>query len=408
MKTNPGGKLSGLYGRIPPKLIDGLYLAAAALVIIYDYDFLTRFDRAPFRIVYMLGAALAGVVLCLRFLNIRNESKLTVAAAAVLILIGGTYFLARHSYYFLVLSILMAGALRVDAKKLQILYAVIAVLFFSVMVAHFLLTTTQWAGERNVDFGAINSTDCQSMIFFLVMAYLFIREKRISYIEILLMAAVVMWFWSHTHAELSMICSAAGLLIAAVVKTVHLLTKGRSTGSGRILGCVISCCFLVFAAFILVVSLKYDPDSEKWVRIDQLLHNRLSTPHKMILLYPPRLWGSEYVEVGWGYSPGLRFWREYAKYGYTFIDCSYMRLLVKHGLLVYAMILGAMTCVSWRYALRGKLYQVLLLAVMAADFLGEGHMTELACNIWLLLPFAGIAASGGGSGNAPTDQAAPR
>ena len=101
------------------------------------------------------------------------------------------------------------------------------------------------------------------------------------------------------------------------------------------------------------------------------------------------MWGNDYVVVGWGYDPNYTS-AMYSQYGYTYVDSSYPQILIMHGYLVFAMILGAMTYVSYRYAKRGDFYKVLLLAVLAVNFAAEGHMKELSCNVWLILPFADL------------------
>lgn len=381
-----------LYGRIPKRLTDTLYYLAFSLVLVYDYAYLTRFERGPFRVPYVLGAALAGIVLCIRFLNVRNENKYTVGAAALLVLIGLGYCLVRHSFYYFVLSVLMAGALRIEDRRLLALYLMITAVFFAVILTHYFITTPDWKDQQQYQhhFGSINTTDCQNMLFFLLTACLFLMEERIPYVALAVMAGIVLWFWYYTRGDISMYCSVACLMIAAVWKTAALLGVKVGERPRKALGYLLSSSFLVCAAIMIVLSICFDPDNGKWAEFNQFLHLRLSTPHKMVLLYPPRLWGTEFIQVGWGYEPGINSWERYLEYGLTYIDSSYPQILINHGYLVFAMILGAMTWVSVRYAHRGELYRVLLLAVLAVDFAAEGHMKELSCNVWLLLPFAAI------------------
>ena len=388
--------MESLYNRIPKRLTDALYYAAFSMVLIYDYAYLTRFERGPFRVPYVIGAALAGIVLCIRFLNVHSENKYTVGTAALLVLIGLGYCLVRHSFYFFVLSVLMAGALRIEDRKLLALYLVITAMFFAVMLTHYFITTPDWESQRLHHFGSINTTDCQNMLFFLLSACLFLTEERIPYIALAVMAGIVLWFWYYTRGDISMYCSVACLMIAAVWKTMTRLGKRIADRPRRILGYLLSAFFLVCAAIMIVLSICFDPDNGKWAEFNRFLHLRLTEPHKMYLLYPPRLWGSEFQQVGWGYEPGVDFGSLYRKYGFTYIDSSYPQILINHGYLVLTMILGVMTWVSVRYARRGELYRVLLLAVLAVDFAAEGHMKELSCNVWLLLPFAAFTVKSAG------------
>ena len=234
MKMGLMGRLEVFYKRIPSALVEYIYLLAFSLVLIYDYNFLTRFDRAPFRLLYIAGAALACVVLVIKAMNVRNEARLAVVSAFLILLIGIGYFWFRRSYYFLVLAVLIVGATHLEAKKLFFLYSLIASLFFAVMFFHYIIHNPGWSTRAACHFGSINTTDCQAMILFIIVAFLFYRGERIRYIELLGMAAIVIWFWSHTHAEANMMCSLAGLLIAAIKKTcsilkIHFRVKTRMT-----------------------------------------------------------------------------------------------------------------------------------------------------------------------------------
>ncbi len=387
-------RMEAISDRIPKKLVDGLYYAAVLLIFIYDDAFLTRFDREPFKYLYVAGIALSGVVLCIRALNLRRmiaERKGTVFFAILLLLAGIGYFFIRRSFYFLALALLMVGAYEADSKKIFVLALIAAAALFAVMLAKFSLDNPGWLRYTRANFGSINTTDCQGMVFFLVLVFLFVRGGRITYPEVILLAGVVLFFWKYTHAEWNMYCAMASLLIALLIKTGAVLGVQPGEEKRQILGYVISASFVICAAVMVFLSILYDPENENWVTLNGLLHNRLGVPHDMIFLYPPRIWGNEYVEVGWGYDPNVNIKQAIAQYGYTYIDSSYPNILIKHGYLIFAMLIGSLTYVSFRFAKRGELYAVLLLSVLAISFAGEGHLKDLSCNIWLLLPFAELA-----------------
>ncbi len=380
-------RMEKLYRKIPSKLIESLYLIAFAFVLIYDYNFLTRFERSPFRVLYVIGTALAAVVLLFRFLNIKNERRILVFFAVVILLIGGLYLLVRKSFYFLVLAILIVGSLKLQERQLLLVYILIATLFFSAMLVHFLLTNSGWRDQDVVHFGSINPTDCQAMIFFILVAFLFYKGTQIKYTDLIVMGAIVLWFWSHTHAEMNMFCSLACLIIAGCMKAGYELDVKPNLKFRQIIGYILSASFLVCAAAMIGLSIYYNPENEMWSNLNLVLHKRLACPHKMILEYPPKLFGSEFVLVGGGYEPGVNYQELFDIYGTTYIDSSYPQILVNYGYLVFAMMVGTISFVSARYARKGELYKVLLLAVIAVDCAAEGHLREISCNVWLVFPF---------------------
>lgn len=384
-----------IYKKIPQNMIDYLYCTAFLLVLVYLYAYLTRFNREPFRVLYVVGAGLSGIVLIIRSLNTKNEDRKQVCFAIAFLLIGGSYYLVRHSFYYLVLAMLIVGALRVDEKKLLVVFILVTTVFFSIMFVHFLTKTNvvEWTSWTWVHFGSINSTDCQGMIFFILVAWLFYKGEEVRYVELLVMGAFVLWFWRYTKADINMYCSMTCLLLAGLLKSISDLKIETKLKLRQILGYVISLSFLLCAAVMIILAIRYNPNEEKWQKLNLLLHHRLESPHNAFLKYPPCLWGTEYVVVGWGYSPGVNIEEMYAQYGYTFIDSSYPNIIINHGYLVFTMIMGVMTYVSFRYAKRGELFKVLLLAVIAVDCAAESHLKEISCNVWLLLPFAELTQS---------------
>ncbi len=382
-----------VYNRIPQKLIDYLYLTAFLLVLVYDYAFLTRFDREPFRLLYMAGAALAGLVLILRCLNIKNENKIGLGLALAFLLIGGGYLLVRHSFYFFVLAMLMVGGLRVEDKKLFAVYLLAATVFFVVMFMDFLIKTPEWKSGRFIHFGSINTTDCQGMVFYIIVVFLFYKGEKVRYTDLLVLGAITLWFWWYTRAEINMYCSMGCLVLAGFRKCASALGIKRRHKSQQIVGYIMSLSFLLCAACMIYLAIQFDPDAENWRKLNLMLHRRLESSHDGFIKYPLCMWGTEYKQVGVGFEPGVIYSEMYAQYGYTFIDSSYPNILINHGYLVFAMILGVMSFVSFRYAKRGELYKVMFLAVIAIDCAAESHLKELSCNIWLLLPLAKLTSS---------------
>ena len=381
--------MAGWYSKIPEKYVTGLYLIALSMFLLYDYIFLTRYPREPFQKFYMAGAALGVLVILIRFLNVKNEDSFYLITSALLLAAGFGYYYVRHSYYFLVLAVFMVGAHRVSDRALVLLYLVIASGVFIWMVGQYIKAQGIPAINSYCQFGGINSTDTQGMLFFILVAYLFIRGRRVTLIEAAAFAVVVIWFWKRTNAENNMYCAMAALAVVVLMKISTWLKLKWNRGAG-VLAYLAAASFIICGIVMIALVANYDGNSANWVQLDRTLHARLHSPHNVFVKYPPNLWGSEFVVVGCGYDPSIQLGESLAKYGYTYIDSSYPQILVMHGYVIYAMIIGAMTGAAWRYAQRKDLYRVLLLAVIAVDCMAEGHLKEISCNIWLLCLLADL------------------
>ena len=76
---------------------------------------------------------------------------------------------------------------------------------------------------------------------------------------------------------------------------------------------------------------------------------------------------------------------------YEFLDSSYARVLLMYGWVAFLLIIGLMVWSQYRLYKRKQTLRMYLLAVLSLHFMMEHHILEPAYNIFLLLPFAGLA-----------------
>ena len=385
---------------IPTEKVDLLYYIAFTSVLFYQYIFMTRFEREPFQVFYIFGAAVACVAAGLRWVKYLKTDKVYCLVSVGILAIGAAYFLVRGSYYFLVLALLVVGAKDVKTEQLLQIYIAVAVCMIAVIL-------NSYFGEGGIlelgvkhHFGSINSTDFQGLLFFVLLPYLVLRRERITYFELAFSVCVVVFFWRYTLAENNLYCSLIAIAVGAYYKTYKSMKKNTDISEVRkesalksLLMSLMVLSFVLFGIVMIFLVAKYDQESEAWVHLNLILHKRLEYAHKVFLEYPPSFFGSEFDVVGWGFTPGVSVSEQYALYGYTYIDSSYPNILIMHGEIIFIALIGGLTYLSYRYKKSGNYYMVFLLAVLALDCCAEGHLKELECNPFLALPFARLLSS---------------
>ena len=242
-----------------------------------------------------------------------------------------------------------------------------------------------------------SSTDLAAHYFWIIAAYLWIRGRKLTWGEFLALNALNALVYSLSGSSTSFLCITLILFFAFILKLIPKLKnilglsdqKERSANAGLIdktvkfFKAVISFCsrysFVIFAIICIFFAYIYniaDPVSNK---MNNLLHYRLGLGHRGILEYGIHLIAKDVPSYGM-YSSADGF--------YNFLDCSYISILIKKGLLLFVFYLCSMTAVQLKQ--KKYLFGAIVIAVCALSCVEEHHLAELPYNMFLLLLFADV------------------
>ena len=289
------------------------------------------------------------------------------------------------------LVLLIAGAHEVDFKK-------IAKVWFGVCAAALLITVTLaltgvienlvYDTERGtrIAFGSIYPTDFSCHVFFLAAAWAWIRERRITFWEIAVIAALGGFCLVFCVAR-----NNAGCLFLLAAGLLYLRLRRRESGrSGRDyvpakpVRAILPFVAPILAAVMILLSAVYSKESGWMKLLNSALSYRLSKGRTAFANYAVNLFGQEVEMNGYGGSTD-------AAGNHFFLDSSYMNLLFCFGLVTLLCLLGVMVICAVREKRLGAWERLGILAIVALQCMTEHHMIELSYNLFLLLP---LAASG--------------
>ena len=236
-------------------------------------------------------------------------------------------------------------------------------------------------GRIRESFGFIYPTDFAAQIFFAIVAWVLIRQMKTSFLELGIMVLLAAFLKKFCDARCSVICI---FLVVCVVfflkmqKKIHVNSSIRSWGGRWIRrGCIVAP--YVFGGTMILLCRFYDPDNPWMSTLNSITSQRLKYGKKTFDLYDVQMYG-QYVEM-WGNGGSTQ-----RPADYTFIDCSYINILMRFGLLVFAVVLVLITFLMLRnyhnLLIMGMVVLVCLHSVM------EHHLFEIHYNILLILPFA--------------------
>ncbi len=141
--------------------------------------------------------------------------------------------------------------------------------------------------------------------------------------------------------------------------------------------------FLFCAVLMCGLSFFYSPTNTWMTHIDALLSTRLNLGHMAIEKYGVKLFGTAFEQIGFGGGTAWSWALEY-----NFLDCSYVLILVRYGLMVLTALCIQYMWLEKNFIKNGQRKLAIAAALIAIHSIAEHHLPELAYNLFLLLPFA--------------------
>lgn len=332
-----------------------------------------------------------GVVLVLLHLMMAKDiSKKEIAAMLVVTFV----FMMSHyvsGYDFLVdLLILILGAYRVNFRNILKTYIAVWSVLLVVTIVGAMTGLAEnlvfyqdyvegvgFARER-MALGICYPTDLAAYVAFLMLTYVYIREEDITYLEIGIMFALTCATYYITDARTDFIVMLMLIFLTLVTKikytSISKFIKKTAIRKG------ILTLPIVLAASSWILTGIYDDDSEIWLKIDAVLSGRLAMGKVALYNYNITAFGQYVIEKGFG---GSTDWPD----NYFFIDCSYISMGIKFGIIFLILIFVIYTIVLKRCLDTRKLFWCIVLVVVAIQSATEHHFIQYWYNPFLIVLF---------------------
>lgn len=401
------------------------FLTKASLIMNNAYDKTKKFAD----IIYLTALFLfvAGMACCYATREIPLFAELILVAGKVLLVLTGIYrvvfiFFKKSRTAILAIAVLlfafiyafitgdeislvpiafaMAGAIDVNADLILIagiagnIVLIITNAFISIFGDPGLFFSAYqqrsffYLGDNAFylfKFNNCSSTDFASHYFWIITAYLWLRSKKITWGEIAALTFLDILVYSLTASQTSFVCITLVILFAVIlkifIKTDKKLKISDSNtlyaGSKKFISFVSKYAFIILSAFCFVFAAFYNSGNPFFYKVNELFHQRMSAGHRGLIEYGVSLFAADVPSYGISSS---------ADGYYNFLDCSYISVLIRRGILVLVFYLICMTAIQLKH--KKYLFGCCLIAVCAMSCVVEHHMAELPYNFFLFLLFA--------------------
>ena len=213
-----------------------------------------------------------------------------------------------------------------------------------------------------------------SLIVYIALVYIALKKDSLKLWHIIVLELFNYWQYKQTDSR----TGSALLLLIGV--TFLIIKHYKKDFSKSIFGFFSVLAFPVCAVVSVLACYVY-PASGIWLKINSFVTNRLEYGHRAIQKYGIHLFGNDITWIGNGGIGHI-----YADYKdeYNYVDCSYVKLLLENGILIWILIITGFTLAVFFAVKYNRKYLAVALAFSAVYSIIEPRLMELGFNPFIL------------------------
>lgn len=377
-------------------LVERAYLFLFAIYMLYYGSYTTMFEshwpeKTLFSMQLLLGVVVFYKLVLLKDVKISQGILISVVLALFIVVRCNTGY-----GQLLDTALLIAGAYKIDFRKILKVYLGVSVplIIYTIFAARLGLVTNliyNQEGRIRESFGFIYPTDFAAHIFFFVVVWVLLRQIKCTFFELGIMVLITVFldvYCDTRNSELGILLI-VGCVTYLKIRNFIAEKKEGSYYPSKIVrwGCIISP--FIFAPVMIFLCRFYNPDNSVMMFLNKVTTERLKLGKKTFDNYDTTLLGQYVQMLGNGSTTEKPA-------DYTFIDCSYINILMRFGLLIFIVTLIILEVIMFRNI--NNVYILGLLMVICLHSVMEHHLFEFYYNFFIILPVASFDSVGNCNG----------
>ena len=284
----------------------------------------------------------------------------------------------------------IAGARKINFRKpalVSLLLGVISMIVISVMspMGYYTNLIYEMPGVRNrYAFGFIYPTDYAAHVCFFSLTYFWLRKGAMKWFDILLHGAAAAFIFYFCIAKIDTVC----IVLVIVFGLLFRSAKCRSFLERHCKPLFILI-MPVLAGITILLTLLYDENSGFYKFLNghaESLYLRFRYGRRGFMNTSPRIFGKFYLETGNGGST-----MSIPDEEYSFLDISYVRIWIKHGILSFVSILLWYPYMISRRLRKKDLVTAAVWFIIAINAAIAHHFIDFSYNIFLFMLLADLS-----------------
>lgn len=222
------------------------------------------------------------------------------------------------------------------------------------------------------------TTTAPILYFFILLAYIYLKQEKIKIIEYILLELLNIWFYKMTDTRMTFVASTLFLFFFAIEGVLK--NRWKFWKNFNKIYYILPTCICMFS---LVLHWSYNPENQVWRNLNDLLSGRLALGKSAILKYGVSLFGQEITWIGFS----LKKDNIYNASGYNYVDCSYLQILLQFGILFLIAVVGIYTVAVYRAVKQGDYYLVWILLIVLLFAITEPKLMYFTFNPFPMMTF---------------------
>lgn len=370
-----------MYKMSEKTLTNNMYLIAFGIYIVTSVFKTTMFTVPNMLYVFLNIIALSIILFKIVFLDNHSEKQI-ILYAFILFCAIAIYLYSR--YNVIDLTIILMGSKNIQLSKAVKIYFFITffILIITIIAAKIgIVENLQYYrtdGTLRQSFGIVYTTDFSAHIFYLILAYCYIK-KKIGWLDALIFVSLGMFVLEYCDARLDAISI---FLTSAFFLYIRFRSKTKlGIISRKLLIVSLPICIIISIGLTMI----YNNNSynSNLNSLDSALSGRLFYGAKGISMYGFSTFGQKIDMQGSGGTTEKVD-------NYFFIDCSYLQIALRNGVIFLLVVCLLFVYSCKKYIENGNIKIPLILALIAINSMVAHHFLDLAYNPFLLMILAPI------------------
>jgi hypothetical protein len=295
-------------------------------------------------------------------------------------IVGRFAALVQNDAYIYNALLLIIAAFGVSAKRIMRFFVVLNVpMLIATIVASKNGVIDNWIeiGRDRESLGYTYTTTPVMIFAYVCFSYIILRKGKIGLFEYVILNLINLWLFLRTNSRFAYLIVSIALLFSLVYEKIqNLIIRAINAGGKQIVVLFPCICFI----FIGLLSLKYNPKSYFFWKLNKLLSNRLKQCNYSLKLFGLVPFGQPINFITTA--------RQTADNPATYVDPAYLQTLVRYGYISLLVLLLISSYLIFR-SYKEKRYYILLAFLIVLVFgLSEQQLFWFEYDALLLLTFA--------------------
>lgn len=332
------------------------------------------------------------LLIAMKIIVYDNLSLKTIMVYVISLLILGVVFYNSKDHTPLSAMMFILGSKNIKFDKFLKIYFIIATVLLIIVVISakmgWIINLTYYRGTTmRQAMGFVYPTNFAAHVFYIILAYVLIRDDRIKNIELIILSMITLQIEILTDARLNV----AAIIIMLIIVILKKLFNEKFDLVVLKTKWIFSLWPIIAGGIVSIISILYNSGNTILLKINNLFSNRLYFGHNAYLKYGISLFGQKVDQQGLGGIDGQNgINNTLYMLNYSYIDSSFFRVLMLDGFLFFLVVLLTSFIINKRlYKSKNTLYITFFALVIGCSIVDQ-HYLEIAFNPFIILCFSDI------------------